>query len=83
VDSDVIPLDADVDSDVTRLFVVLTPVDSDVMPLEVDVDSDVIALDADVESDVTCAFVAARPVDRELSWVVPSVVSVETDPSSD
>jgi hypothetical protein len=41
VDNDVIPLDADVDSDVTRLFVVLTPVDSDVIPLDAEVDSDV------------------------------------------
>jgi hypothetical protein len=37
----VIPLDADVDSDVTWLPVVLSPVDSDVIPLEADVDSDV------------------------------------------
>jgi pilus assembly protein FimV len=41
VESDVIPLDADVDSDVTWLFVVLRPVESDVIPLEADVDSDV------------------------------------------
>jgi hypothetical protein len=41
VDSDVIPLEADVDSDVTWLLVVLSPVDSDVIPLDADVDSDV------------------------------------------
>jgi hypothetical protein len=41
VESEVIPLDADVESDVAWLFVVLRPVDSEVIPLDADVDNDV------------------------------------------
>jgi pilus assembly protein FimV len=41
VDSDAIPLDADVDSEPTLLFVELRPVDRDVIPLDADVDSEV------------------------------------------
>jgi hypothetical protein len=41
VDSEATPLDADVDSDVTALFVVLRPVERDETPLEADADSDV------------------------------------------
>jgi hypothetical protein len=56
VDSDAIPLDADVDSEPTLLLVELSPVDSDVTPLFVElspVERDVIPLDADVDRDVT------------------------------
>ncbi|KGW47299.1 chromosome segregation ATPase domain protein [Burkholderia pseudomallei MSHR303] len=56
------PIDADVDNDATLLLVVLNPVDSEPMPVDVEVDSDVIALladdspvDADVDSDVSCS----------------------------
>ena len=54
------PVDVEVDSDVTELLVELNPVDSELMPVEVDVDNDVIALladdnpvDVEVDSDVT------------------------------
>ncbi|ONJ23814.1 hypothetical protein A8D90_31135 [Burkholderia cenocepacia] len=49
------PVDVEVESDVTELFVELRPVDSELMPVEVDVDSDEIELLADdrpVEADV-------------------------------
>ncbi|WP_425542682.1 hypothetical protein, partial [Burkholderia sola] len=53
------PVDVEVDSDVTELSVELRPVDSELMPVEVDVDSDVMELLADdrpveveVDSDV-------------------------------
>ncbi len=69
-----------VDSDATLLFVVLRPVDSEPMPVEVDVDneltllfvvlrpvdSELIAVEVDVDSDDTELFVALRPVDSEL-----------------
>ncbi len=68
-----------VDSDATVLFVVLRPVDSEPMPVDVDVDSDVrllfvelrpvdsepIAVDVDVDSDVSALLVELRPVDSE------------------
>jgi hypothetical protein len=41
VDSEATPLEAEVDSDVTLLFVVLRPVERDETPLEADVESDV------------------------------------------
>ncbi len=68
-----------VDSDATVLFVELRPVDSEPMPIDVDVDSDVrllfvalrpvdsepIAVEVDVDSDATVLFVELRPVDSE------------------
>ncbi|WP_330997128.1 hypothetical protein, partial [Burkholderia stagnalis] len=45
--ADEMPVDVEVDSEVTVLSVVLRPVDSELMPVEVDVDSDVIELAAD------------------------------------
>ena len=61
------PVDVEVDSDVTELLVELNPVDSELMPVEVDVDNDVIALladdnpvDVEVDSDVTELLVAIR-----------------------
>ncbi|CAJ3427552.1 chromosome segregation ATPase [Burkholderia pseudomallei] len=54
------PLEVDVDSDVTELSVVLRPVDSEPIPVDVDVDNDVIELvaddspvDVDVDSEVS------------------------------
>jgi pilus assembly protein FimV len=41
VDSEPIPLEAEVDSESTLLFVVLRPVDREETPLEADVESDV------------------------------------------
>ncbi len=69
-----------VDSDATLLFVVLRPVDSEPMPVEVDVDSELtllfvvlrpvdselIAVEVDVDSEATLLFVVLRPVDSEL-----------------
>ncbi|WP_208457318.1 hypothetical protein, partial [Burkholderia vietnamiensis] len=49
------PVDVEVDSEATVLSVVLRPVDSELMPVEVDVDNDVIELVAD-----------DRPVDVEV-----------------
>ncbi|CAJ3461458.1 chromosome segregation ATPase [Burkholderia pseudomallei] len=42
------PLEVDVDSDVTELLAVLRPVDSEPIPVDVDVDNDVIELDSEV-----------------------------------
>ncbi|WP_198364340.1 hypothetical protein, partial [Burkholderia ubonensis] len=63
-----------VESEATVLFVVDSPVDSDVMPVEVDVESDTIELvadempvDAEVDSDVTVLLVVDKPVDSELT----------------
>ncbi|WP_347027409.1 hypothetical protein ABEG10_19825 [Burkholderia cenocepacia] len=54
------PVDVEDDNDVTELLAELRPVDSELMPVEVDVDSDEIELladerpvDVEVESDVT------------------------------
>jgi hypothetical protein len=94
VDSDATPLDADVDSDVTWLFVVLSPVDSDATPLEADVDSDVTLLlvvlrpvDTEVDSDVTAAGDTALDRDENaddrdvtLLFVVLSPVDSEATP---
>ncbi|AIO28772.1 DNA-directed RNA polymerase II, large subunit [Burkholderia cepacia] len=69
-----------VDSEATLLFVVLRPVDSEPMPVEVDVDSELtllfvvlrpvdselIAVEVDVDSEATLLFVVLRPVDSEL-----------------
>jgi len=54
VDSEPMPVEVDVDSDVRLLFVELRPVDSELIAVEVDVDSDVTEL-----------FVELRPVDSE------------------
>ncbi len=54
VDSEPMPVEVDVDSDVRLLFVELRPVDSELIAVEVDVDSDVRLL-----------FVELRPVDSE------------------
>ncbi|WP_279608355.1 hypothetical protein, partial [Burkholderia ambifaria] len=63
------PVDVEVESDVTELLVELRPVDSELMPVEVDVESDVIELfaddrpvDVEVDSDVTELLVELRPV---------------------
>jgi pilus assembly protein FimV len=56
VDSEPMPLEVDVESDVTWLFVVLRPVDSEPTLLFVvlsSVDSEATPLEADVDSDVT------------------------------
>ncbi len=67
------PVDVEVDSDATVLSVVLRPVDSELMPVEVEVDNDVIELvaddrpvDVDVDSDVTELLVELNPVDSEV-----------------
>ncbi|MDR6504043.1 hypothetical protein J2785_007237 [Burkholderia ambifaria] len=46
VDSELIPVDVDVDSDAKLLFVALRPVDSELIPVDVDVDSELIAVTA-------------------------------------
>jgi hypothetical protein len=62
-----------VDSEATVLLVELRPVDSELMPVEVEVDSDVIELvaddrpvDVEVDSEATELSVELRPVDSEL-----------------
>ncbi|WP_208449759.1 hypothetical protein, partial [Burkholderia ambifaria] len=76
------PVDVDDESDVTELLVELRPVDSELMPVEVDVESEPIELladespvDVDDESDVTELLVELRPVDSEL---MPVEVDVES-----
>jgi hypothetical protein len=76
VESEVIPLDADVDRDVTWLVVVLMPVESEVIPLDAEVDSDVIPLDADVEREVIRLASVLRPVESD---VIPLDADVDSD----
>nr|WP_232449624.1 hypothetical protein [Burkholderia ubonensis] len=63
-----IPVDVEVDSEATVLSVELRPVDSELIPVEVDVDSDVIALvtveipvDVEVDNEATVLSVVLRP----------------------
>jgi pilus assembly protein FimV len=70
-----------VDSDVTLLLVVLSPVESEPTMVDVDVDREVIELlakempvDAEVDSDVTLLLVVLSPVDSE-----PMLVEVEVE----
>ncbi|KVX80968.1 hypothetical protein WL08_12240 [Burkholderia ubonensis] len=72
-----------VESEATVLFVVDSPVDSDVMPVEVDVESDTIELladdnpvDVEVDNDATLLFVVDNPVDSD---VMPVEVDVDSD----
>jgi hypothetical protein len=55
------PLEADVESEMTLLFVVDRPVDSELTPLS----AVLIPLEAEVESEVTLLFVVDRPVESE------------------
>ncbi|KVF91426.1 hypothetical protein WJ20_11915 [Burkholderia vietnamiensis] len=82
------PVEVEVDRDATELSVELRPVDSELMPVEVDVDNDEIELvaderpvDVDVESEATELSVELRPVDSELIELVAddSPVDVEVD----
>ncbi|WP_269767512.1 hypothetical protein, partial [Burkholderia ubonensis] len=73
-----------VDSEATLLFVVDNPVDSDVMPVEVDVDSEAIELvavdkpvEVEVDSDVTVLLVVDKPVDSELTPLCAVLMPVE------
>ncbi|WP_176234304.1 hypothetical protein, partial [Burkholderia cepacia] len=66
----------DVDSEATLPLVVLSPVESELTLVEVDVDSEVIELladerpvDVEVDSDDTVLSVELRPVDNELTLV--------------
>ncbi|WP_445986018.1 hypothetical protein, partial [Burkholderia pseudomallei] len=75
------PVDVEVDSDVRLLLVVLRPVESEPMPVEVDVDSEATELlaelmpdEADVESEVSELLVLLRPVESE-----PMPVEVDVD----
>ncbi len=79
-----------VDRDATLLFVVLRPVDSEPMPVEVDVDneltllftvlrpvdSELIAVEVDVDSEATLLFVVLRPVDNDATFDAVDVDSV-------
>ena len=67
----------------TSLLSVANPVDNELIPVEVDVESDVIALladdnpvDVEVDSDVTELLVELNPVDSEL---MPVEVDVDND----
>ncbi|WP_049109310.1 hypothetical protein, partial [Burkholderia cenocepacia] len=67
----------------TELFVELRPVDSELMPVEVEVESDVIELladerpvDVEDDNDVTELLAELRPVDSEL---IPVEVEVDSD----
>jgi hypothetical protein len=85
-------VDADVESEVTLLSVVLTTVDTDAMPVEAEVDSDVtlllpvlMAVEAEVDSEVTLLLTVltvvetdAIPVDAEVDRVLVVVSGVHT-----
>ncbi|KML48926.1 hypothetical protein VL15_28625, partial [Burkholderia cepacia] len=75
--------DVEVDSDDTALSVELRPVDSELIPVEVDVDNEEIELladdkpvDVEVDNDDTELLVELRPVDSEL---IPVDVDVDSD----
>ncbi|WP_311766363.1 hypothetical protein, partial [Burkholderia cenocepacia] len=62
----------EVESDATELLAELSPVDNELMPVEVDVDNEVIELladdrpvDVEVESDATELLAELSPVDNE------------------
>ncbi|WP_247873576.1 hypothetical protein [Burkholderia sp. LS-044] len=70
VDSELVAVELDVDSDVTELFVLDRPVDSELAVVDVEVDNDVmllVTLDSPVDNELT-------PVDSELA-----VVDVDVD----
>jgi hypothetical protein len=69
VDSDVMALDVEVDSDVTVLFVVLRPVDKDVILDE--------AVETVVESEVAVLFVVLRLVESEVTLLVAELTLFE------
>ena len=84
----------DVDSAVTLLLVVLTPVETEAMPVDAEVDSDVTLLtpvlrpvEAEVDRAVTLLFVVLTPVDTEAMPLVavlrPVDADVERDVTSD
>ncbi len=58
-----IPVEADVDSEATELFVELRPVDSEVTPLC----AVLIPVEADVDSEATELLVELRPVDNDVT----------------
>ncbi|WP_306170515.1 hypothetical protein, partial [Burkholderia pseudomallei] len=67
----------EVDSEARLLSVVLKPVESELMPVEVDVDSEATELlaelmpdEVDVESEVNELFVLLRPVDSEATLLL-------------
>lgn len=57
------PVDVDVDREVTLLFAALTPVESDVTPLC----AVLIPVDVDVDSEATPLLALLKPVDSELT----------------
>jgi hypothetical protein len=63
VDTDAMPLEAEVESDETLLLVVERPVDREVSRLTALLRPD----EVDVESDETLLFVVDRPVESELT----------------
>ncbi|WP_330993513.1 hypothetical protein, partial [Burkholderia stagnalis] len=70
-----IPVEADVDSDMTELLVALRPVDNEVTPLC----AVLIPVEADVDSDVTELLVALRPVDSDETELLVLLSDVESD----
>nr|WP_275924780.1 hypothetical protein [Burkholderia sola] len=75
VDNELVAVELDVDSDVTELFVLDSPVDSELTP----VDSELAVVDVDVDSDVTLLFVLDRPVDSELTPVESELTPVDSE----
>ncbi|EDT40659.1 hypothetical protein BamMEX5DRAFT_3581 [Burkholderia ambifaria MEX-5] len=78
------PVDVDVDNDVTVLLVELRLVDSELMPVEVDVDSDVIelvALDRPVDVEVDRLLIAVF-VANNCEPLIASVLVADTRPAA-
>ncbi|MBO2982369.1 hypothetical protein, partial [Burkholderia pseudomallei] len=80
------PVDVEVDSDVRLLLVVLKPVESEPMPVEVDVDSEATELlaelmpdEVDVESEVNELFVLLRPEDSEATLLLVVLSPLERE----
>ena len=64
--NELIPVDAEVDSEVIELLIVDKPVLNELIPVE-----------AEVESEVTVLFVVLNPVDSELTPVETDAIPVE------
>ncbi|MFP3759024.1 hypothetical protein SB751_34660, partial [Cupriavidus sp. SIMBA_020] len=63
VDTEAIPVEAEVDSEVTLLLVVERPVESELTP----VDSELAVVEVEVDNEATLLSVVLRPVDSEAT----------------
>ncbi|UVE67872.1 hypothetical protein ACJ51O_23065 [Burkholderia pyrrocinia] len=79
VDNELVAVELDVDSDVTELFVLDRPVDSELTP----VDSELAVVDVEVDNDVMLLVTLDSPVDNELTPVDSELAVVDVDVDND